>query len=55
MTGQAGPGARDDGILKAHHRCFGSGGATAMALRATCSGMANKRSHTSTIPRLNRA
>ena len=31
---------------KAHRRCFGSGGAAAMALRATCSGIINTRSHT---------
>ena len=39
---------------KTRHRCLGSGGAAAMALRAACSGIANKRLQTNylgTLPR----
>ena len=32
-------GAKNMVYRKAHHRCFGSGGAAAMALRAACSGI----------------
>ena len=38
--------ARKNGYIEAHRRCFGSGGAAAMALRAACSGIANTKSHT---------
>ena len=34
-----------DMLVKAHHRCLGSGGAAAMALWAACSGILNKRLH----------
>ena len=45
VAGSVGLQSWKTGYAKSHCRCCGSGGAAAMALRAACSGIANKRLH----------
>ena len=46
MTGSVDLRSWDNGYAKSHRRRCGSGGAAAMARRAACSGIENKRLHT---------